>query len=199
MEIRIIYLWHHTIDMSQWKGERAITLCDLTFYRTLQAKNSMRNTSAIIAVTKSSIKPWRGATTNCHLPNSGERNTEQRRTKVGLGRAMMQALELQRLAKRNASGRSDVEQQRNQACSYSHYQIMLVWRHQLVSSKPKVVSQWRYECSIRVLEATADCSIRVFQFSKVFNAHSPLSILSFLLLISYLLLILHAFVLPNTR
>jgi len=48
----------------------------------------------------------------------GERNGVQRRTKVNF---MMQALGLLQLVKRHASGRSDVEQWKNQACSYSHY------------------------------------------------------------------------------
>jgi len=66
------------------------------------------NTSAITAVTKSSTK--RRATTNRHLHGSGERNGEQRRTKVSFGRTMIRALELQRLAKRHISGQSDVKQ-----------------------------------------------------------------------------------------
>ena len=70
----------------------------------------MLNTSAITAVTKSSMKPRSGATTNRHLRGSGERNGEQRRTKVSFGRTMMRALELQRLAKRHILGRSDFEQ-----------------------------------------------------------------------------------------
>jgi len=57
-------------------------------------KDSMINTSTITAVTKSSIKPLSGATTNCPLCDSGERNGEKRRTKVSFGRTMMQALEL---------------------------------------------------------------------------------------------------------
>ena len=70
----------------------------------------MLNTSAITAVIKSSMKPRSGATTNRHLRGSGERNGEQRRTKVSFGRTMMRALELQRLAKRHISGQSDIEQ-----------------------------------------------------------------------------------------
>ena len=67
----------------------------------------MLNTSAITAVTKSSMKPRSGATANRHLRSSGEKNEEQRRTKVNF---MMRGLELQRLANRHISGRSDVEQ-----------------------------------------------------------------------------------------
>ena len=40
----------------------------------------MLNTSAITAVTKSSMKPQSGATTNRYLRGSGERNGEQSRT-----------------------------------------------------------------------------------------------------------------------
>ena len=70
----------------------------------------MLNTSAITAVSKVSMKPRSVTTANRHLHGSGERNGEQRRTKVSFGRTMMQALELQQLAKRHISGRSDVEQ-----------------------------------------------------------------------------------------
>jgi len=42
----------------------------------------MSNTSAINTVTKTSMKPRSDTTTNCHLRGSGERNGEQRRTKV---------------------------------------------------------------------------------------------------------------------
>jgi len=62
------------------------------------------STSAITVVTKSSMKPRSSATANRHLHSSGERNGEQRRTKVRLGRTMMRVLELQRLAKRHISG-----------------------------------------------------------------------------------------------
>ena len=39
----------------------------------------------------------------------GERNGEQRRTKISFVRTMMQALELLQLAKRHVSGQSDVD------------------------------------------------------------------------------------------
>ena len=55
------------------------------------------------------------------------------RAKVSFGRTMMQALELLWLAKRHIFRRSDVEEWRNQVCSYSHYQVMCVWRHHSVS------------------------------------------------------------------
>jgi len=63
------------------------------------------------------------------LWDGGKINGQLRRTKVSFGRTMMQALELWRLEKRHASRQSDVEQWRNQACNYSHYQVMLVGRH----------------------------------------------------------------------
>jgi len=101
------------------------------------------------AVTKSSMKPWSGANTNRHLRSSGERNGEQRRTKVSFGRTMIKALELQRLVKRHISGWSDIKQWRNQAYSFSSYQVTLVWRHQPIS---QIVSQSssRKICSIRI-------------------------------------------------
>jgi len=99
----------------------------------------MLNTSAITAVTKSSMKPQSGATTNRHL---SERNGEHRRTKVSFGRTIIRELELQQLTKRYISGRSDVEQWINQAHSFSGYRVTLVWRHQIVSqSDSQAVSQ----------------------------------------------------------
>jgi len=62
------------------------------------------NTSVITAVTKFSMKPRNGATTNCHLRDGGERNGKQRRTKVSFGKTMMQALELQQLGKGHILG-----------------------------------------------------------------------------------------------
>jgi len=44
----------------------------------------MLNTSAITAVIKYSMKPRSGAAANRHLCGSGERNGEQRRTKISL-------------------------------------------------------------------------------------------------------------------
>jgi len=52
-------------------------------------------------------------------------------------RAMTQAVELLLLAKRHVSGPSDVEQWKNQACSLSHFCVMLVWRHQSDSQSIK--------------------------------------------------------------
>jgi len=60
------------------------------------------------------------------VTGKGERNGAQSKIKVSFGRTMIQALELLWLVKRHISGRSDVEQGRNQACSYSHCRVMLV-------------------------------------------------------------------------
>jgi len=76
--------------------------------------------------TKSSMKSRSGTTANRHLRSSGKDNGEYRRTKVSFGRTMMQAFELQWMAKKHISGQSDVEQLRNQAYSFSGYQFMLV-------------------------------------------------------------------------
>jgi len=70
----------------------------------------MLNTSAITAVTKSSMKLRSSTTANRHLRSSGKENGEQRRTKVNFSGTMMRAFELQRLAKRHISGRSSIEQ-----------------------------------------------------------------------------------------
>ena len=68
--------------------------CCPTFYRTFKQKDSMLNTSAITAITESSMKPRNGATANCHLHGSEKRNGEQRRTKKSFDRTMMRAFEL---------------------------------------------------------------------------------------------------------
>jgi len=56
------------------------------------------------------MKPQSGATTNCHLRSSEEKNGEQRRASISFGRTMMRALELHRLAIKHISGQSDFEQ-----------------------------------------------------------------------------------------
>ena len=86
------YDWWATAK--RWKGDYISFLCSPTFYRTFKQKDSAINTSAITAVTKSFMKPWSGATANCHLCVSGERNGEQRRKKVSFDRTMMRALKL---------------------------------------------------------------------------------------------------------
>jgi len=62
------------------------------------------NTSAITAVTKSSMKPRSGATKNLNLSGNGERNGRTKENKGKLGRTMIRELELQQLAKRHISG-----------------------------------------------------------------------------------------------
>ena len=86
----------------------------------------MLNTSAITVVTKSSMKPQSGITTNVTyvVVEKGMENIGK--IKVSFCRTMMRALELQWLAKRHISGQSDIEQGRNQAHSFSGYQVMLV-------------------------------------------------------------------------
>ena len=50
------------------KGERAITVLSIeNFTKRFKQKNSVLNTSAITTVTKPSMKPRSGATTNHHL------------------------------------------------------------------------------------------------------------------------------------
>jgi len=109
------------------------------------------NTSAINTITKSSTKPWSSTTANCHLCGSGERNQEQRKTKVSFCRTMIQALELQRLAKRHILGWSDIEQRRNQAHSLSGYWVTLVWRHQIVSQSVQSVG-WSVSQSVEKMQ-----------------------------------------------
>ena len=100
------------------------------------SKRIVFNTSAITAVARSSMEPQSSATTNRHLRGSGERNQEQ----ISFGRTMIRALELQWLAKRHISGRSNVEKFRNQAYIALAVidRVTLVWRHQ---SNSQSVSQ----------------------------------------------------------
>ena len=112
-----------------------------TCWETFQTKSSARNAPASSALTLVSHWSHSAHTTNRHLHCRGERNGAQRRTKVSCGRTMMQPLELLRLVKRHISRWSDIEQWRNLACSYSHYWVTFVWRHQLVSQSLQSVSQ----------------------------------------------------------
>ena len=119
MEIQIIYLWQCTPLRSLSHSEKVNRqLCFV--FNGVQNVSSKRHTSAITAVTNSSMKSWCSTTANRHLRSSGQRSAEQRRTKVSFSRTMMQALELLQLAKRHISGQSDVEKWRNQGCLSSY-------------------------------------------------------------------------------
>jgi len=116
MEVRKIHSWQHMPSGSisshseKVKGRLATFRfqCCLTCF---MQKDSVLNTSAINAATKSSMKLQSGTTTNCHRHGRGERSKEQRRTKVSFVRIMMlQRLDLQRLVKRHISGWSNVWQ-----------------------------------------------------------------------------------------
>ena len=76
-------------------------------WEAVQAENSAPASTALTQVLHQSHNTH---TTNHHQCGKGVTNGAQRRTKVSFGRTMIQALELQRLAKRHISGRSNVEQ-----------------------------------------------------------------------------------------
>ena len=76
----------------------------LTLCRAVQAKNSVINAPANTALTQVLHRSHNTHATNCHLCSKGEITGAQMRTKVSFGRAMMQALELLRMAKRHISG-----------------------------------------------------------------------------------------------
>ena len=97
-----------------------------------KAKNNVWSDPAGSALTLVSHWSHNVRTTNYHLRTNGERNGVQRRTKAIFGKTMMWVLELLQLAKKHILARSDVEQQGNKACSYSHYRVMLFCRHQSV-------------------------------------------------------------------
>ena len=86
-----------------------------------QANNSIRSTTASIASTQVSNWSHNVCTANCHLHDSVERAIQ--RTKVSFDRTMMYTLTLLRLVKKYILGQSGVEQWRNWAYSYSHYQV----------------------------------------------------------------------------
>jgi len=96
-----------------------------TCWETFQAKNNVRSAPASSALTLVSHRSHNACIANCHLSGSELRNGAQKRTKVSFGRTMMQALELLRLY---VSRWSNVEQWRNQTCSFSHYWVTLPWR-----------------------------------------------------------------------
>ena len=141
-KIQNVWLLKHVPQLYQFKSGclcHLITvyqvLCSIslpalqTLWATFQAKNNVRSTSASIALAQVSHRSHNTHTANRHLRSSGERNGAQRRTKVTIGRTMMQTLKLLRLVKRHILGWSDVKQSKNQAHSLNGYQVMLVWRH----------------------------------------------------------------------
>ena len=100
-----------------------------THWATFLAKNSKRSILASTAFTQVSHWSHNSRAANHHQRYSRERKEAQRRTKISFGRTMMQALEQLWLVKRHVRKWSNIKQQRNQACIYSHYLIMLVWRY----------------------------------------------------------------------
>ena len=98
---------------------------------TFQAQNNVRSTPASSALTLVLHRSHNMHITNRHLRGSGERNGAQRRTKVSF---MMQVLELLWLAKRHISRWSNAKQWRNQACSFSHYQVTALIRQSVSRS-----------------------------------------------------------------
>ena len=54
-------------------------------------------------------------------------------TKEDTDKSIKDALYILRYTKIQLSGWINVKQWQNQACNFSHYQITLVWRHQVVS------------------------------------------------------------------
>ena len=128
MEIRKIHSWQHAPLQSMSHSEKVKDQLHFVFsvvyilQSVLSKKDSVINTFAITAVTKSFMKPWSGAISNCHLRGKGERNGKQ------IGRTMMQALELLRWQKSTSWDKATL----NQAHSHSGYWIMLVWRHRSV-------------------------------------------------------------------
>jgi len=112
-----------------------------TCWAMFQANNNVRSAPASSVLTLVSDQSHDGHITNHHLCGKGERNGAKRRTKVSFSRTMMQALELLRLVKRHTSGRTNVEQWRNQGCSYSHYRVTLVWRQSVSQAGSQSVKQ----------------------------------------------------------
>jgi len=95
-----------------------------TFWATFPAKNNARSTPASTALTHQSHNAHSG---NRHLCGSGERNGEQRRTKVSFGRTVMQALEM--LQAHLGMKQCRTVQKIKPVRSLSSYWVTLVWRH----------------------------------------------------------------------
>ena len=80
MEIPKIHLWQRIPPGMISYSEKAKGLLRFIFRVVLhiterfKLKDSELNTFAISAITKSSMKPWSGATANRHLRISGQRN-----------------------------------------------------------------------------------------------------------------------------
>jgi len=108
MKIQNIHSWQCAPPGLISHNERA---CDYASFSVLsnilQKVLSKRITSAINENIKSSLKPWSGTTANhnLHMYSSGERNQEQRKTKVSFGSTTIWALELQRSVKRHIASR----------------------------------------------------------------------------------------------
>ena len=144
-----------------------------THWVTVQAKNSIRNSPASAALTQVSHQSHNSHTANHYLCSKGERNGTQRKAKISLGKTMIQALELLRFVKRHVSGQSDVEQWRNPSCSYRHNQVVLVWRHQVVSKCSTAQLQGSGTCPRRVQNASRMRVRRVWNIRQIHLEHTP--------------------------
>jgi len=97
------------ISLSRESFDRSI---DIIKFEMEQSDWSCQNSGGIKLFAHSLTRPFflgGSGAARLHLHNSGERNEAQRRTKLSLGRTMMQALELLRLAKWHVSGQSNVD------------------------------------------------------------------------------------------
>ena len=113
-----------------------ITLCFhfpaiKTVWATFQTKNSIRRAPAGSALFKSCTEAIKRAPQNLYLSSSWERNEALRRTEVNFDGANVGAAVVGEKAQLGTKQR--YKQWRNQAWSYSHYRVMLVWKTKLVN------------------------------------------------------------------
>ena len=113
-----------------------------TFWATVHATNNIRSAPASSVLTQVSHWSHNAYTANCHLHGSGERNGEQRRTKVSFDRTMMQALELLRLAIRHVSTHWTVKKSSQPLSSYSCLKALV----------RQSVSQWKILLNKRIFK-----------------------------------------------
>ena len=121
--------------MLQWSSETEESialLCQLcsTCYTAVQIKNC---TSVIKVATMKSTDDFLSCKGSHHVQPPSYAFHCEWNTKEDTGKFVKNALHVLRYVKRHLSGWRDIKKWKNQASSLSHYQVTLVWRHQLVS------------------------------------------------------------------
>ena len=135
MEIWKIYLWQYVPQWSMSCVKRRMDHYILfsvvsNTLQNLSSKDNMSNTSAITAVIKYSMKPWHGATTNCHLCGYGEWKEGIKKIKVALWYIHCTCFGWWKGLSRDKAMRIS---KKKRLVSLSSFWVALVWRHQIFS------------------------------------------------------------------